>query len=200
MNFLGGANGTFAISLADGSSGPSLASVTIDLAPGLFFDTASGGPGYLTWLDLTPLTGGAATGYTGSTPNTAAVRDGATSLTLNFSNFTPGKTFTFLIDVDQTVTVPTCPTLTLTCLASQVAARTNGSIVDLNEFAGTQAIFQFAGVDIVPTSLPLTFTGGSGLTQAQMFAAIIDAVPEPSTYAMIGTGLAVLGLRLRRRG
>jgi len=199
MNFLGGANGTFAISLADGPTGPSLSSVTINLAPGLFFDTASGGPGYLTWLDLTPLTGGAATGYSGSTPNTAAGRDGATSLTLNFTNFTPGKTFTFLVDVDQTVTVPSCPTPTLACLASQVAARTNGSIVDLNEFAGSQATFHFTGVDIVPISLPLTFTGGSGLVQAQAFATIIDAVPEPSTYAMIGAGLAFLGLRLRRR-
>jgi hypothetical protein len=199
MSFLGGANGTFAISFADGPEGPNLTSVTLNLAPGLFFDTTSAGPGYLTWLDLTPLTGSAATGYSGASPNSAAGLNGATSLTLYFNNFTQGKTFTFLIDVDQTVTVPSCSPPTLSCLAAQAAARTNGSLVDINEFAGTQAIFEFTGVDVVPTSLPITFAAGTGIAQGQAFAAAIEAVPEPSTYATLGAGLTLLGWRLRRR-
>lgn len=192
LSFVGGVAGTFAISFDSGPAGPTLDQVTINLAPGLFFDTTSAAPGYLTWLDLTPVSGAASTGYSGASPSSAAGLNGAASLTLNFTNFTPGKVFSFLIDVDETVTLPACSPAPL----CQAAAILDGSVVNASEFAGTTATFVFNGVDIVPSSVPMTFTGGTGLAHTQNFAAAIDQVPEPSTYLMLGSGLLLLALKL----
>jgi len=62
---------------------------------GLIFDTASGGSGASMYAPLEVVTGDV--GFMGA----SAVEDGSETVSLQFSNFSPGKMFLFAVDVDD---------------------------------------------------------------------------------------------------
>ena len=61
----------------------------------LIFDTALGGPGYSMSAPFAPVDN--EVGFLGASP----VDDGAKEVILRFSDFQPGRTFTFVVDVDD---------------------------------------------------------------------------------------------------
>src|SRR6516225_7570355 len=101
-SFIGGLTGSWSFQYTSDIPGVTLQSIVLDLSPtDLRFDTASGGFGSLTFLDVggfggTDLT----TGLTGISATGAAL-DGGTLLTFYFNNFLPGSTFQFSADVDH---------------------------------------------------------------------------------------------------
>jgi hypothetical protein len=95
--------GSFQI-LNQSATSANITSVTINLSTGLLpdivFDPA-GGAGDITGKVFTADSGGAATGQ--SSHSFSGSHDGGfDSLTINFTDFNPGETFTFSLDVDPT--------------------------------------------------------------------------------------------------
>ncbi len=173
-----------------------LQGVTITLPPSYLFDTTSAAPGSLVWQDFSPTGGtGVLTGLTSVSPGTASGRNGATSLALTFSNFFPGTSpFTFNIDVDGTPPGGCTGILAFLCVVAQTldASLTNGS-----EIAGTLISLQFGGQGYDPVVLSATLANMGGDNASGSFNGTI--VPEPATFAMLGSAMAGLWLLRRRK-
>lgn len=165
-----------------------LSSVTFNLAPaGLFLDTTFQliSPGALANLDFTPISGGAATGFSSITPSTDNARDGATSFTLNFNDFNSGESFRFEMDVDQ-CSNSLDPAVSLNC-----------SLVSGAEFAGATATFVFSSINGSYTRTG-TFAEILSTNQPWDASTSVDA-PEPATFVMLAPMLIAAAARLRRR-
>jgi hypothetical protein len=205
-----------------------LQQVTIDLGPtDLRFDTASGGYGSLSFLDVggfngTDVSAGLTPGYL-----SGVALDGGSVLVFQFSNFLPvagQDSFQFVADLDHPN--PTLQTLAncagktgFALLACNIAngARTGANDLLLagaelgtsGQFAGALATFQFGGAGyetfsatqaFSPATLQSILTGlveGKGIDS---FDATLDTTtPEPTTLATFAAGLIGLFAIARRR-
>jgi hypothetical protein len=173
-----------------------LQSVTITLPPSYFFDTTSAGPGSLVWQDFNA-TGGTdlLTGLTSVSPGTAAARNGANALTLQFANFLPANgPFTFDIDVDGTPPGGCSGFFAFLCVAAQAL---DASLVNGSEIAGTLVSLQFGGQGFEPVVLQTSLQNLGGNNASGQFAGQI--VPEPGSLLLMGTALAGIWLTRRRK-
>jgi hypothetical protein len=205
--FLGGASGHWSITYTGGPAGSYLQSLTITLPGGAFFDPTSASPGFLTsaWQVVS---GGAATGFIGWPP-----ADGAATLALSFTDFGPGETFTFDLDADNAATLQDCTGLTGAakgaCNSGNATASAAAEFLSGAEMTGALAIWSFGGAGYQPVTLSGWFseTGPvhASTTVTGDITGILDAagdataVPEPGPVALVGLGLAAVGLVRRRQ-
>lgn len=162
-----------------------LSSVAINVgASGLFLDTQLGNPGATLPFDFTIVSGEGATGFTSISPATAGGREGATSYTLNFNDFGTGESFSYILDVDE------CNgALNLPC-----------SVVNGSEFAGVTAVLSVTAPGHPVHQFAATFVDRTSTgTPNDAIATFQGEVPEPGTWALIGSALAGVGLLRRRR-
>jgi PEP-CTERM motif len=167
-------NDSWKINFQSNNPAMRLTSVTVNLVSPLFLDPT-----------FNHLTGALATGFSSINPSTAGGRDGATTFTLNFSDFGSGEAFGFDMGVDR-------------CAGQQ--------------FAGSTATFHFGAAGGPSYSTLATFVDQtfrhredcntalasfSGNTN-NSFDVAADT-PEPGTWAMVGTALAGLGMYRRKR-
>ena len=174
------------VTFSSGDPTVRLTSVIFDLAPtGVFLDTnLLTAPGAALALDLSLVTGAATTGFTSlSTPGT---RDGATSYTLAFTDFAPGESFGYEMDVDEcSINDILDPLGSLDC-----------SLVNGAEFAGAKVTFVFDMGSGTATFVDRTST----FQHWDAIATFSGDIPEPTTWTMLGSALAAAAvLRLRRR-
>jgi hypothetical protein len=163
--------GSFQI-LNQSTSGEAITSVTVDLTNALLRDVVfdpNGGAGDQAGKPLTSDSGAAATGRSGH--NLTGAHDGGfDSLTVNFTDFGPGETFTFSIDTDPT--------------------SIKGSAAP-----GPQQSASISGLELTGASFTIQFSDGSMRT-GQVFVdngskvnshVILDNVtPAAPTLAMLG--------------
>ena len=182
--YQGGVFGDWTIGFTSSDPGFKLNSVNINLAPaGLFLDTTLAPPGATLPAPFVPTSGVVSTGFTSITPGTAAAQNGATAYTLNFSSFDSGDSFGYSVDVDQCSGVLNVP-----C-----------SIVTGAEFAGATITFNFGTAS---DSYSQTVAFANLLSTGNDFdaaASFRSEVPEPATWAMLGTALTAIGLLRRKR-
>ncbi|MFN7918788.1 MAG: PEP-CTERM sorting domain-containing protein [Bryobacteraceae bacterium] len=196
-SFSGGILGSWSHSFTTGSPDVSIQSIQIILKPGLFFDTAAAAPGFLANQNVaTSNLGG--TGFTGFSASGATL-DGGNAVTLTFTNFTPGKTYTHVGDVDQALTLQNCNGLggvaLAACIAQNALITADASSVSGAEFAGSQIVVIIGGVGYTPLVLTAAF-GDQGFDSARAdWSGTV--VPEPSTWALMTSGLAVAVLARR---
>lgn len=112
------------------------------------------------------------TGYTGP----ASFADGSTSIAFTFNDFTPGESFSWIIDVDH-------PDF-LTVLGSDLIGSTG--YADFSNGLRGLGVFEALGTDGAQFRIT-TFTPTPG-------------IPEPGTWALMISGLGLIGAALRRRG
>jgi hypothetical protein len=171
---------------------------------------------------LTDITVGS-TDYSAPFPNSAlgTALDGGQVVTFNFTAFAPGDTFSFQADVDhpdptltplrnctglKALALVACNAANATITAANNVALLAAQTVLSGQMAGATVTYTFGGTDY--------YTGASeGTFQAPTLGDILRGdtgstlgilgdvqTPEPGTIAMLGAGLAALGLlRLRRR-
>lgn len=220
-SYTGGLTGNWSFQYVSGATDLFLQSVTIDLSPtSLAFDTVPGGFGSLSNQDICCFGGtDATTGLTGESASGATL-DGGQLLSFYFSNFLPGDTFQFTLDVDHpnpTLTpLRNCAGLTggnlLACNVANVAitAANNAALlaaqtVLTNAMANALVTFQFGGVGYQTGSFTENFgtvtlrdlingqTGSSNTVNGDV------QLPEPGTVALIGAGLLLLGACRKKR-
>lgn len=203
VNYVGGALGTWSVSFTSSDPQVQLQKVVITLPSPFGFDTRAGGFGLLLSQDFLKVTGGA--GVTGVALGTPATRDGASQVEVTFSGFNSAAgAYTFLLDVDGAAPkLATCSGTFLQIAACNVANGlliTAASTVDASEIAGTTVGFTFGGAGYNPATVPaiLSSTGGF-LGQGAQGTLDAQVIPEPTTYALMGAGLAALALLRRRR-
>ncbi|MGJ5816784.1 PEP-CTERM sorting domain-containing protein [Paludibaculum fermentans] len=208
VHFTGGILGAWSVGFSSSDPALELQQLVITLPATYFFDTQAGGFGYLTSQDFQK-TGGGATA-TGLTPNTTASRDGAGALAIVFSGFNAASgAFTFDLDVDGTANLtPLQSCAGKTGFQLVQCNLTNAGITVANAALATEAS-SVNGSEIGGAQIALTFGGGSSptttlhttLAQTAFFQAQgnFSAVPEPSSYALMGSGLAGLLWLARRR-
>jgi hypothetical protein len=188
-----GTVGGWTVNFNTGDPAIKLTSVGINFgASGFFIDTATGGFGAPELFGSFPFSpsflDSLATGFSGPINQP----DGATAFTLNFNDFGSGKSFSFGVDVDQ---------------CSQFPGQTLGQVIDCSTVTGAElggsgafATFTFGGPGYGSYTRTATFVDlpltGNPFDAIASFSA---DVPEPSTWVMIGTALAGLGLRRRKR-
>lgn len=185
-----------------GSPDVKILSIKITLNSNLFFDTAAGAPGFLTNQNVSTTADGG-TAFTGFSASGAGL-DGGTIVTLSFSDFLPGESYTHVGDVDEAVTLQDCSGLgglaLAGCIATNVARTTDGSLVSGAEFAGSTIDVTLGGPLVTN---PVTLTGIFSATGANVATATwtgtVNVVPEPSTYVLTGSLLAALAWVRRRR-
>jgi hypothetical protein len=195
VTFTGGVYSSWNINFNSSMPNVQLNSATITLPSGYFWDTTAAAPGSLTWQAFAATGGTAAsTGLNSVTPSTAAAQNGANSLTLGFSDFFAGETFSFDIDVDSTPPGGCSGLLAFLCVAAQAL---DASVVDGNEIAGTLISLTFSGQGYDPVVLTTTLTSWGGNFAGGSFEGTI--VPEPSTFALLGSAAAGLWLLRRRK-
>jgi hypothetical protein len=205
-SFIGGLTGSWSFQYTSDIPGVTLQSIVLDLSPtDLRFDTASGGFGSLTFLDVggfggTDLT----TGLTGISATGAAL-DGGTLLTFYFNSFLPGSTFRFSADVDHPdPSLLSCGGKTgmalLICTGTNDARLLAAQTVGPNSMAGALVTYNFnsggdggQGETVTGTFQPFSLRSG--------LASSADvSTPEPASLATFGAGMSLLfALAARRR-
>ena len=169
-------------------SGVQISSVSFSLSPGLLFDTATNERGDFSSVFSSDFM--ALTSISGGTVNSSTF-DGSNLLTLNFTDFDPGETFSFSIDVDD-----------------QTGSDKMRRLVTGLEFSDTLFSVTFMG-SILGNSRTLsnTFTPVSsfmanssiseGVGRASDISEGVGRVlpnPEPSSWLLLLTGATGLGL------
>lgn len=180
-----------------GDPGITITSVKIVLNSNLFFDPTGAAPGFLANQNFGTIAGGG-TGFTGAyTPGT----DGSTTVTMNFTSFGPGQSYSHTGDVDENVTLQNCGGLgggaLVACLAANVAATTDGSLVSGAEMAGSTVEITLGGL-AVPTTLTGIFVATGASTASATWTGDVALVPEPATLLLCAGALLALGFRRRR--
>jgi hypothetical protein len=149
----------------------------IDLAgTNLGFDTIDGGFGIPNSHQFAAFGGTGATTGLVSSPDVA---DGATSFGITFSDFDPGETFQFLLDVDP-------------------FGADNGTVLG-NEMIGASAYVDFSnGLRAIGI---LAAVAGNDDASAFTVTSVVPtpAVPEPASWAMMIAGFGLIGGAMRRR-
>ena len=163
------------------TAGETVLSFGFDLfGTGLVFDPDTGGPPGNGSLG-TPFTPQGGTDVDTGLVVPVSVVDGATFFSMNFTNFTVGKSFSWLLDVDPADPMAASPSIFGNNLIGAAV------YVDFsNGLRGTGFLQAVAGNEDASQLVITTFTD-------------IPAVPEPTTWAMmiLGFGLAGTSLRIR---
>ncbi len=151
--------------------GIQISEISIDLDPaGLFIDTRDSIIGFPFTVDL----GGIETGFLSVTGDIT----GSTLLTLAFSDFDRGETFSFFIDIDD---------------------GSGGGIITGDEFADTRLVATFSGSTMNDPTLSAPYVA-DGEFRALAQININSTVPEPTTVVLCGIGLVgFAGVVARRK-
>lgn len=218
--FSGGIYGTWDFSFASGPAEVYLEEITIDLSPtNVRFDTAPGGFGSLTSLDVGGYEGtDATTGLYQILPGTGTALDGGSLLSFLFNDFTVGDDFHFTADVDNPnptlMPLNDCSGLgrlaKAACTADNVIITTDNdallaaaAFVTAQQFSGAEVTYTFGGPGYYTTEFTGSFAPDGGLrvfgTATDQLGSV-DPTPEPATCVSLVAGLlALAGFRLRRK-
>ena len=165
-----------------------ISSITFDLASNLAFDPSDGSnpnPGS-PFEVLTSVPGGTVS---------STLSDDLTLLTLNFTDFDPGETFEFAIDVDRTM-----------------GGGPGQKQVMGHAFAGTRFTVNFEGPNGSSLTMTSSFAQLAGFRPFEATAGVPDPMdveetapipnPEPSSWILLSLGalgLGYVGLKRRRK-
>lgn len=157
-------------------AGYQITSIVIDTstsASGVIFDTVTGGPGN---DDGQPFVADAVSAADTGFLSVSGDTDGSQQITLSFTDFDPGETFSFTVDLDD------------------AALFVNGI-----DFAGSTLTAVFDGALIDPTTLTATYSGGHTSALATV-SGEVTVVPVPAAVYLFGSGLlGLLGMSARRK-